>query len=29
MGYYALADARKILMEIDQWIRHRLRMCVW
>ena len=29
MGYFALADARKVLMEIDQWIRHRLRMCVW
>ncbi len=29
MGYFALADARKILTEIDQWVRHRLRMCVW
>lgn len=29
MGYYALADAKKILGQMDEWIRHRLRMCVW
>jgi len=29
LGYYALADARKALLEIDKWIRHRLRMCTW
>ena len=29
LGYYALADAKKVLEELDQWIRHRLRMCMW
>ncbi len=29
VGYYALADAKQILSEMDEWIRHRLRMCVW
>jgi RNA-directed DNA polymerase len=29
MGYYALANAKSILGQMDQWIRHRLRMCVW
>lgn len=29
MGYYALADAKRILGPMDQWIRHRLRMCIW
>jgi group II intron reverse transcriptase/maturase len=29
MGYFALADVKKILGELDEWIRHRLRMCVW
>jgi len=29
VGYYALADAKKILAEMDEWIRHRLRMYVW
>jgi hypothetical protein len=29
LGYFALADARKILQELDSWIRHRLRACVW
>lgn len=29
LGYFALADARKILQELDRWIRHRLRACVW
>ncbi|GGE27852.1 group II intron reverse transcriptase/maturase [Marinithermofilum abyssi] len=29
LGYFALADARKILQELDGWIRHRLRACVW
>ena len=29
MGYYALANAKSILGQMDKWIRHRLRMCVW
>lgn len=29
VGYYALADDKNILQEMDEWIRHRLRMCVW
>jgi len=29
MGYYALANAKSILGLMDEWIRHRLRMCVW
>jgi RNA-directed DNA polymerase len=29
LGYYALADAKRVLEELDQWIRHRLRACVW
>lgn len=29
LGYYSLADAKRVLPEIDKWIRHRLRMCVW
>ncbi|MGE5552563.1 MAG: group II intron reverse transcriptase/maturase [Betaproteobacteria bacterium] len=27
--YFSLADARKVLAAVDQWIRRRLRMCVW
>jgi len=29
LGYYALADAKGILTELDHWLRHRLRACVW
>lgn len=29
VGYYALADAKNVLEDIDKWIRHRLRMCTW
>jgi group II intron reverse transcriptase/maturase len=28
-GYFALADTKSIFMELDGWIRRRLRMCVW
>jgi RNA-directed DNA polymerase len=28
-GYYALADTPSIFQELDEWIRRRLRMCVW
>lgn len=29
LGYFALADARKVLVKLDGWLRHRLRACVW
>ena len=29
LGYFALADARKTLIAMDQWIRRRLRTCQW
>lgn len=29
MGYDALADVNQVLLEMDERIRHRLRMCVW
>jgi RNA-directed DNA polymerase len=28
-GYYALADTTRIFQELDEWIRRRLRMCMW
>ena len=28
-GYFALADTKSIFLELDQWIRRRLRMCLW
>lgn len=29
VGYFALADAKKILQSIEEWIRRRLRLCLW
>lgn len=29
LGYFALADAKGILEELDGWLRHRLRACQW
>lgn len=29
LGYYRLASAKKHLQTLDQWIRRRLRMCLW
>jgi RNA-directed DNA polymerase len=29
VGYFALADARNILKQLDEWIRRRLRACLW
>lgn len=29
VGYFALADARNILRQLDEWIRRRLRACLW
>jgi group II intron reverse transcriptase/maturase len=28
-GYFALADTKSIFLELDKWIRRRLRMCLW
>ena len=28
-GYFALADPKSIFLELDKWIRRRLRMCLW
>src|SRR5690554_3353658 len=28
-GYFVLADTKSIFLELDQWIRRRLRMCLW
>ncbi|KAB3587288.1 group II intron reverse transcriptase/maturase [Brevibacillus nitrificans] len=29
IGYFALADAKKILQSIEEWVRRRLRLCLW
>lgn len=29
IGYFALADAKKILQSTEEWIRRRLRLCLW
>ena len=29
MGYYALAETPSVLEGLDQWVRRRLRACVW
>jgi RNA-directed DNA polymerase len=29
MGYYALVETPSVLAELDQWLRRRLRACVW
>ena len=29
LGYYRLASAKTHLQRLDQWIRRRLRMCLW
>jgi len=29
IGYFALADAKKILRSIEEWLRRRLRLCLW
>ena len=28
-GYFALADTPSMFKEFDEWIRRRLRMCLW
>lgn len=29
LGYFALADAKKVLLGLQEWLRHRLRACQW
>lgn len=29
LGYFKLADARSHLTRIDEWLRRRLRLCIW
>ena len=29
IGYYALADTPSALKDIEEWIRRRLRLCLW
>ena len=29
IGYYHLADMKRFLLDIDEWLRRRIRMCIW
>ena len=29
LGYYHLADMKRFLLDIDEWLRRRIRMCIW
>ena len=29
VGYFKLADMKSILEQMDQWLRRRIRMCIW
>jgi group II intron reverse transcriptase/maturase len=29
MGYFALVETPSVLVELDSWLRHRLRACLW
>ena len=29
IGYYHLAEMRRLLLETDEWLRRRIRMCIW
>lgn len=29
IGYYKLADMKGFLQSVDEWLRRRLRMCIW
>jgi len=29
INYYKLADMKKLMLEIDKWLRRRIRMCYW
>ena len=29
MGYYHLANMKRLCLETDEWLRRRIRMCIW
>ncbi len=29
VGYYHLADMKSLLRKTDEWLRRRIRMCIW
>ena len=29
VGYYHLADMKRFLLDTDEWLRRRIRMCIW
>jgi len=29
VNYFKLADMKNKLLKLDQWIRRRLRVCIW
>lgn len=29
VGYYHLANMKRLLLETDEWLRRRIRMCIW
>ena len=29
IGYYHLANMKRLLMKTDEWLRRRIRMCIW
>lgn len=29
INYFGIANAKRKIMELDQWIRRRLRACIW
>lgn len=29
VGYYHLAEMKRLLLETDKWLRRRIRMCIW
>ena len=29
VGYYQLANMKRLLLETDEWLRRRIRMCIW
>ena len=29
VGYYHLANMKRLLLETDEWLRRQIRMCIW
>lgn len=29
VGYFHLANMKRLLMDTDSWLRRRIRMCIW